>query len=510
MSRGADAIRKAVGGANVVSFPGGGSGDDLNLSLAEKDLNDIGNAERFQARFGHRVLFVRNVGWHHYDGKRWVRDGADGIVRQYAHQVAISILEEVSAALKKGPREGQSEAAHSDWLDVLFKWAKTSGNRDKITSMLTEAAPYLTVGPEELDADPAMLNLANGTLRLAGACQDLMPHSRDDHLAKLMPVDFDEKATCPRFLDFMACVQPDEEVRSFLQRWIGYSMTGHTGEQKLVFNYGEGGNGKSVFVDLIADILGPYSATLPFSSLTRDDRARGAEATPDLARLPGARLVRVSEPEKGAQFAEAKIKAMTGGEPIIVRHLNRDFFEFKPQFKLMLSGNYKPRILGQDRGIWRRFLLVPWEVNVPEDQQDKDLHVKLWAERSGVLNWMLDGVRMWLESGLSIPSRVRAATDEYKADSDPLGRFLSDCVERSVGSHDLVAGGAMYDAYKKWCLANAERFWNPTSFGRGLAERGLDKERVGGMVRYVGVRLVNLPDVGNDEPPPPEPDDYDT
>ena len=212
-----------------------------------------------------------------------------------------------------------------------------------------------------------------------------------------------------------------------------YCPTGVTTEQKLVFNYGEGGNGKSVFIDLIAKMMGPYAVSLPFASLLRDDRKRGAEATPDLARLPGARLVRASEPEKGSRFAEATIKAITGGEEITVRHLNHGFFDFVPHFKLTLSGNHKPAIRGQDRGIWRRFLLVPWEVNVPDEQQDKDLPAKLWAERDGVLNWILDGVRIWLECGLVVPDRARGdgrVPGRQRSRWPILGRMRRGCAER--------------------------------------------------------------------------------
>jgi len=226
--------------------------------------------------------------------------------------------------------------------------------------------------------------------------------------------------------------------------------------------------------------------------LVRDDRKRGADATPDLARLPGARLVRASEPERGARFAEASVKAITGGEEITARNLREGFFDFVPQFKLMLSGNHKPVIRGQDRGIWSRFLLVPWEVSIPEAEWDKTLPKKLWAERVGILNWMLDGTRMWLEDGLGIPDSVRGATDQYRTDSDQLGRFIAMCVENLPGS--TVPAADMYDAFRRWCLANGENIWTQTSFGRALGDRNFKKETTGGYVHYLDVNLVNVPE----------------
>jgi len=512
LDRGANDIRRAFGNAEIYSFPGGGDGEDINLFLAEKERNDLGNAERFLGRHGQDLLYVSEVGWHVWSGSYWSPDDAEEAVKRKAHETARSIVEEVAALQDEGrpdlDRDDPGYISKGDWnkkLEDLLKWSVASGNRGKLDAMISEAKPYITVSPEMMDADPMLINLQNGSLRLEGACDGLRAHRRGDRLAKIMDVEYDPEATCPTFEKFLEEVQPDDEIRSFLQVWSGYCLTGVTGEQKLVFNYGEGGNGKSVFIDLIAKMMGPYSLSLPFASLLKDDRKRGGEATPDLARLPGARFVRASEPEKGASFAEATIKAITGGEEITVRHLNHGFFDFVPQFKLTLSGNHKPKIRGQDRGIWRRFLLLPWEVNVPDERQDLMLPQKLWAERSGVLNWMLDGVRIWLENGLFVPDRIRAATDEYRADSDPLGRFIAECIVPRNGCS--VQAAAMYEAYKAWCSANAERPWTMTAFGKALPERGITK--ADGRIRvYMNVDLVNVPEASEDPPPVDDPGAY--
>jgi len=505
MGQGEQAIKDAIGSAEVVRFPGGG-GDVDNLELAQKDRNDLGNAERLLARHGEDILYVREVGWHNWTGSHWCPEGAEEFVKQQAHMTAKSIMEEVDAMGKPGAMP--EEASKTDWekkREDLFKWAITSGNKGKLDAMVAEAAPYISVSPEDLDEDRFLLNLKNGTLKLEGACDELRPHRRDDRLAKVMDVEYDPNAECPQWLNFLNVVQPDDEIRQFLQVWSGYNLTGSNEVQKLIFNYGEGGNGKSVFIDLIAKMMGDYAATLPFASLLRDDRKRGSEATPDMARLPGKRLVRASEPEQGARFAEAQIKSITGGEAMPVRHLNQGFFEFDPQFKITLSGNHKPAIRGQDRGIWRRFILVPWEVNVPEEEQDLELPSKLWEERSGILNWLLDGLRIYLERKLHIPDKVKAATDEYRADSDPIGRFISDCVIPSP--HDNVKAAEMYEAYCKWCKANAERAFTMTTFGKMLPEKGIEKAT--GRIRvYMNVRLENIPEASSEPPPAEGPDDY--
>jgi putative DNA primase/helicase len=491
---GDQAIRDVMAAPVTVAYPGrrgdGGDAAELDLRLANLERNDVDNAQRLIGRHGHELRFVREFGWLSWVGTHWERHGADHKARILAHDTAAMIIAEVAAVIKDGPRENESIADHRKRQEDLFTWRRQSGNRAKIEAMLIEAAPYLAVDPSDLDADPMVLNLKNGTLRLAGACQDLAAHDQDDLLAKVIDVEFDPDATCPRFLDFLARVQPSADVRGFLQRYAGYCLTGSTAEQVMVFNYGTGANGKSTFVNIVAKIMGPYSVSLPFASLLRNDRTRGADATPDLARLPGARLVRASEPEKGARFAEATIKSVTGGEEITARRLHQEFFDFDPQFKLMTSGNNKPAIRGCDEGIWRRIALVPWEVFIPPEERAKGLDATLWAQRSGILNWMLDGCRLWLEEGLMVPDAVRDATKQYRVDSDPIGRFLEVCVTKTLGSK--VAATDMYYAYTAWCASNAEQPWKQRTFGDAMTERGFTRHK-SSIYRYCDVALVTIP-----------------
>jgi len=475
------------------------AGGDLNYQMAREDLNDLGNARRLIRRHGDDLLYINGVGWHCWDGRHWaVDDDKANAVRRKAHDTVATIRDEFDALSAARAPAGVSASAWDQRLEKLAKWSIAAGNKARIEAMLSEARPYLSELAAAMDADGRLLNLANGTLPLEGACDALRDHARGDRMAKIMDVEFDPEATCPEFDVFFAEVQPNPEIRRFLQMWIGYCLTGDTSEQKLVFNYGRGMNGKSVFTDLMARILGPYAVSLPFTSLLHDERRGGGDATPDLARLPGARMVRASEPEKGSQLAEATIKAITGGEAMTVRHLNKGFFEFTPNFKLILSGNDMPVIRGQDRGIWRRFILVPWVVTIDEAHDDKRLKEKLWRERSGVLNWILDGLRLWLEQGLVVPPSVRGATERYKADSDPLGRFLAGCVEAAPGEN--VQASVIYGAYRDWCAANAERAWKQAAFGRGLRERGMVR-RDGARRFYLDIRLVNVP------APPASPED---
>ena len=295
----------------------------------------------------------------------------------------------------------------------------------------------------------------------------LIPHARDQLLTKIMPVVYEPVALCPLFDAFMARVQPDPAMRAYIQRWMGLSLTGLT-VQKLAFWYGAGANGKSVLIDLIARMMGNYAATAKIESLTGKNKRGGGDATPDLVPLIGARLVRASEPEEGERFQEGLIKELTGGEPILVRALHSDFVEVRPKFKLTISGNHKPEIRGTDDGIWRRLALVPWDVQIPEKERDPLLGEKLWAEASGILNWLQAGLIGYLEGGLQEPAQVLAATQEFREESDPVGAFLTSCCHVSGEARDSVLSLDLAEAFNFWCSRIGENEWRLGSITRKM------------------------------------------
>ena len=501
-SDGEEAIRAAVETAEVVEFParGGGDDDDFDLRLSLFPKNDIGNARRLIERFGGDLIHVASVGWHVWSGCLWDRDDGERQAQLLAHDTVAAIKDEAAALEKHGPLSGwpddQAGAAEKDWDDFVKgrrAWAVASGNSGRVWAMLREAMPQVGRRLEDLDSDNLLLNVANGTLDLrqanaaaGGGDLELLPHRRDYLMTKACPVDFDPEAAAPQFRAFLDQILPDRQIQTFLQRWFGYCLTGDTSEQCLVLLYGVGANGKSTLVDTVKWILGDYAMTLPFASLLYDDRRGGSDATPDLARLPGARLVSASEPEVGKRLSESMIKNITGGEPITARHLHQHFFEFTPTFKLVLSFNTKPSVRGQDEGIWRRLLMVPFSVVVPRAQRDRELAHKLRAEASGILNWMLDGLRLWFEGGLQIPDAVRAATEAYKTESDPLGQFLDMATRRTPGAH--VQAKQFYTAYAQWCRENAVEPLSMTAVGRKLGDRGIQKKRTG-VVFYKDLEL---------------------
>lgn len=520
-------------------------------------LNDVGNARRLLIWFGSELLFVRNVGWHRWAGTHWEIEGGDEhaarcaqmigvLIEAEADELALTKREEeiVRAAaepeekLRQGAKFAELESAEQNaitnaeiirkaWTDRKKKrraFGVSSGNAAKISGMLNCAAPHCTVPVEKLDADALSLNVLNGTLKFARVESPdsgevpqyelqvtLRPHDRKDLITKLAPVIYDPEAEAPTFKAFVERFLPVEPVRRFVQVFHGHALTGEH-EQALIYNWGRGANGKSVFIEVMARIGGNYVQMLPVESLSGDGQRRGDQATPEFARLPGARMVRVSELEKGQKLKEALVKALTGGEPFLARHLHKGFFEVRPVFKPVLSSNHKPEIYGTDEGIWRRVNIVPWDVTIPAEERRpfEEVVREMVAEGSGILNWLIAGLAQYVrDGGLRPPAEVRAATDEHRDDMDPMARFVRHCVvvRTDIEMSDApdwqppeavrVGARQMFEAFNKWLVANGAKPWGETAFGRQMGERAetFGFKRFDKRVRfYAPIELHDVPE----------------
>lgn len=485
---------------------------------SQQPLNDFGNGRRFAIHFGEDVMFVPRVGWFVWTGQVWSNDQDELLVRAKAQGVAALIEKEVdeleptereaeligeSFTLRQEQRELGREKSPTEEqikrigqidarlraIDVGLKdrksligrrltHAKNAGNNGPINHMLRESQTALAVAREALDASPLDVNCENGVLRFSVSEDDkgkkadfeLLEHDRAQRLTKMAPVAYDPNARAPQFQAFLEQIQPDIEMRMFLQRWLGLSMSALK-IQKFAFFYGSGANGKSVLVDTIARILDSYAASAKIESLTGSARRGGSEATPDLMLLVNARMVRTSEPDEGQRLQEGLIKELTGGEPMQVRALHSDFFEFDPHFKLTMSGNHKPEIRGTDAGIWRRVLLVPFDVQIPEEKRDQELGEKLWSERAGILNWLIEGLQDFLELGLKPPAGVTDATREYREESDPIGSFLVSHCEVTGNHEDKITARELGEAFNYALMERGMNTWKPTTFAKQVATK---------------------------------------
>lgn len=490
-------------------------------AAAEEPLNDYGNGRRFAIHFGEDVMHVPRVGWFNWTGQVWRKDEDNLAVRAKAQQLGPLIeaethfikptkreraliaeegtirarIEELAAKSERERTEDHEDQvgllsarlkaiettlkSHKSVVGRRLTHAKNAGNNGPINHALTESTTALSKPYDLLDTNALQINTASGVLEFerldmredgGGIDADfkVIPHARDQMLTKIAPVEYDPDAKCPRFDAFLRQIQPDRHMREFLQRWFGLSMTGLP-YQGLAFFFGDGANGKSVLVDAVAKIIGPYSASIRIESLTGSNRRSGSDATPDLIPLMGARFVRTSEPDLGQKMQEGTIKQLTGGEPISVRPNYGEFIDIIPFFKLTMSGNHKPDIRGTDDGIWRRIMLVPFDVQIPENERDEKLGEKLWAERNGIFNWLIDGLLSYLTMGLAPPEDVTAATKEYREESDPIGNFLKTCCVITGDKADTVLSKEIGDAFNYHQIERGFSTWKPTTFARQLS-----------------------------------------
>jgi len=475
------AIRLVVGAAAEAE----GDGGTRDERLARKLCNDTGNAERFRGRYGSDFFYVPEIGWFAWMKTHWSPRDGDRLSALSAQKTAAKIWDEALAIEALPDADGKAVAR-------LREWAVDSGNRARLNAMRDVAAPHLSRHVDELDSDLLLFNVQNGSLELGALEADgtvavrLRRHARRDLITRIAPIGYDPKASCPLFEAFAAQVLPDEGVRRWVQKLFGYCLTGLSIEHMLAAFWGEGRNGKGTLSKLFLWLYGDYGGSIEFASLLSEGPRRGGDATPDLAKLPGKRAVFAGEPRKGAKLDDGKVKQITGADPMSVRHLNRDFFDMQPQFKLVLSFNNKPAITDDTHGMWSRMRLVPFTVIVPDELQDKNLLDKLKDEGPGVLNWALDGYRLWREEGLAPPDAITAATGEYRKESDRIAQFLETALVREEGCR--LQASFVYACYEGWCRANEIRPLSMTKFGRELTlKRGIPIER-SGLIWRLGVK----------------------
>jgi putative DNA primase/helicase len=449
---------------------------DPEAPLLRRHLSDLGNAERLHDYHGSELRYVHKMGaWLYWDGRRWSRDDSGETIRRA--RAMIRELGRLAAQVREKRRR-----------EALQRHALRSESAGKIKAMLELGQALLTLPHAALDQRAMLFACANGTLDLH--LGELRPHRREDYLTRLSSVTYDPEATCPIWEAFLLRVMGDDtELVTFLQRAVGYTLSGSTREQVLFLLYGVGANGKSTFIEILRLLTGEYAAQAEFSTFLKQDNATVRN---DIARLAGARFVAAVEAEGGRPLAEAVVKQMTGGDMVVARFLFQNFFEFRPAFKVWLAANHKPVIKGTDHGIWRRIRLIPFLVTIPEDERDPDLVKKLEAELPGILAWAVRGCLDWQAHGLGVPASVREATEGYRDEMDVLGGFLAD--RCSIEAQGQVPTSGLYEAYKKWAEEAGERPITKKAMGLRLAERGFESIKGNRGVRcWRGLHLLPEP-----------------
>jgi putative DNA primase/helicase len=421
---------------------------------------DTGAGRAFVAMNGRDVRYVHGEGWRVFNGRRWARDESGEVMRR-AKATADRLLHEAVAVKDTGTKKAAAA------------WALSLHCEKRLHAMINLAAsePGVTIKRESFDADPWTLNTDSGAIDLRTG--ELRPHQRADLLSKIAPVEYDPGAEAPTWAASLDRIFADNEgLIAFVQRAIGYSLTGSTREQVLFVHYGTGANGKSTLLGIIRDAIGDYGREAPaeiFMAHRNDQHPTG------IAGLHGARLITAIETDDGRRLAEGLIKSLTGGDRVAARFMREDFFEYRPTYKLHLAVNHRPTIRGTDHAIWRRIRLVPYTVTIPEGERDRDLPDKLREELPGILRWCVAGTVAYMRDGLGEPPAVTEATAGYRADMDLVGAFLdSECC---TGDGYSVTKKALYRAYKEWAESNGEHALTQRKLSKRLSEVGIEGTR---------------------------------
>ena len=425
----------------------------------EYKLTDVGNAERFAAMFKDQVKYCAIYKkWFIWNGKRWEQDDTGKIIT-YAIECVRNIIHDADL-LPEG-----------DKRKALIQHSLKSESSGKLKALLEIASgmPAITVRSEDLDQNPWLLNCQNGTIDLRTG--KLKPHEPKDYITRICAAAYNPDCAIPLWTQLMEKITGgDKEYIRYIQKALGYALTGDISEQAIFILYGTGSNGKSTMLNIFAALLNGYAQSTSSDTFMQK---KNESVNNDIARLKGARFVSAIEMEEGKRMAESLIKSMTGGDKLVTRFLYGEFFEYVPQFKVFLAVNHKPDIRDTTNSIWRRIKIMEFNNTFTEQERDKNFPTKIMAkELPGILAWAVQGCLDWQQNGINAPDIVEAATRAYKEEMDSFSHFFNECCVVREGAR--VSNKMLRAKYDEWCAENGERGLTQRPFSRKLRERGYD------------------------------------
>lgn len=457
------------------------SGNEIQDSTAPEakrqsiPLSDTYNAQALVQAYGSDLLYCHPwKKWLVWSGTHWPRD-TSGVVMRYARNTVMGL----TTRRKELPK---------DTAKMLSVHRKKSLSAPRLKAMveLAQSWPDIAVQPIQFDSDHWLLNCLNGTLDLRVGI--LRPHERNDLLTKCLPVAYDRSAQCPLWLNFLHEIMGGKEhLIAFLQRVIGYTLTGSTQEQCFFLLHGSGANGKSTLIETLHALLGEYAQSIPSASLF----VKRYEGIPnDIARMRGVRVITAVEFGKKKQLDEELVKRLTGQDILTARFLYGEYFDFRPDFKLLVACNDLPDIRHAQYALLRRIRLIPFNVTIPPERQNKHLAQVLRAELLGILAWAVQGCLLWQQEGLGEPDEVQQATASYRDEMDVLSQFITECCLE--GPEYKARSSDLYETYKRWCEGNGEQAeLSQRAFGSALQAKGFERYTSNG-TWYRGLGLLGM------------------
>ena len=445
------------------------------------DMTDTGNAQRMRDKFVGNIKYsFVNKKFYYWTGKIWSVDYT-GEIKKLADTVVNDIKKEAFAE--------QDE----DVQEAKLKWAnKTASSRGK-EAMIKECQHLegIPVLPDQMDSFTDYLNCQNGIVNLRNG--ELIPHDSNFLMTKCSYAEYDTSGKKPelwlKFLDDVT--NGDKDLQEYLQKCVGYSLSGSVREQCAFFLYGIGNNGKSTFLDTVSELLGSYSANVQPETIMMKRDANGGGANSDIARLKSTRFVTSEEPTEGVRLNEGLVKQFTGGGKVTCRFLYGDEFEYEPEFKIWIATNHKPVIRGTDVGIWRRIRLIPFEVNIPAEKVDKNLKYKLRKELPQIMKWAVEGCIKWQKEGIVPPACVQSATNEYKAEMDMLAAFCEACIVVDYDHGERIPATDLFTIYSSWATNNNEYAMSSRKFFLEITKKLPEKKKAAEGIMYTKIKLTD-------------------
>ena len=445
-----------------------------NLYIAgEMQFSDITNRDFFIKAYSHRVRYC--ISWNKFliwNGTCWQID-----TRGRVEEMCVDFIHIMYRALR---------SIEDTQLKIIFeKHLVRSESYRRIQGMvgLLKMSKDIKVEDFEMDRDNYLFNTSTQTINLK--TNKIKDPTNKDLITKKSNFIFDKTAQCPIWNMFLQQIfNQDVELIHFVQKAMGYSLSGDTSEQCLFILWGIGANGKSTFLNVLQHLFGDYAGSTGTDTFMK----KSSEHSNDIARLKGLRLVTTNEVEQGKPLSESLIKQITGEDEMTARFLYGEYFSFKPTFKIFMATNHKPKIRGADNGIWRRIKMIPFNVTIPPEQRDKKLTEKLIAENAGILNWLIQGYVMWKKEGLGEePKAVKEANEEYRMDMDSVGMFVTDCLQTDPTLKWRLPTALLYQTYIKWCNKNNERVMSQKWLGMRMSEKGFKRVITNGQRLWCGL-----------------------